>query len=126
MAEKEKKPAVAQSAPDQTQVSKKFDWNSLNTLAVVSLAASISWFGALVGIITGHIALAQLKTSDQSGKRLAQIGLVIGYLNIFGWIIFGLIGVLIKALVLPELQGLQPWGPGMDFHMDFRGPYGDR
>ncbi|MFM1779677.1 MAG: hypothetical protein RIS51_822 [Actinomycetota bacterium] len=121
MAKEDKKSDIAQPVAEAT--SKKFDWTSLNTLAVVSLAASVSWVGALIGVITGHIALAQLKTSGESGKRLAQVGLGLGYLHLFGWIIFGIIGVVIKALVFPEFDGLQPMGPG---HMDFYGPRGDR
>lgn len=120
MAKEDKKSDIAQ--PEAGEKSKKFDWTSLNTLAVVSLAASVSWVGALVGVITGHIALAQLKTSGESGKRLAQVGLGLGYLYLFGWIILGLLGVVIKALVFPELDGLQPMGPG---YMDFDGYRGD-
>jgi multisubunit Na+/H+ antiporter MnhE subunit len=122
MAEKDKKSDIAQPVTE-TEKKQKFDWTSLNTLAVVSLAASISWVGALVGVITGHIALAQLKTSGENGKRLAQIGLGLGYFYLFGWIILGLLGVVIKALVFPELDGLQPMGPGF---MHFDGPRGDR
>lgn len=119
MADKENK---SDAAPVAQAAKTKFDWNNLNTLAVVSLAASISWVGALVGVITGHIALAQLKNSDQAGKRLAQVGVGLGYFYLFGWIILALIGVVIKALVFPDLHGLQPWGSDMGFHMDFRGP----
>ena len=58
-----------------------------NTLAVVSLVAGIAaWMpipllGGLVAIITGHIALHQLKTSPERGRDLAIGGLVLGYLH---------------------------------------------
>lgn len=67
-----------------------FDFTSLNTLAVVSLAAAVSGFGAVAAIITGHISLAQLKHSEQSGRALAIAGLVLGYAVIGFWIVAGI------------------------------------
>ncbi len=58
-------PAYGYGAPAKT-----------NTLAIVSLIASISGFviffvvGSIVGVITGRMALSQLKTSEQ-GRGLA-------------------------------------------------------
>lgn len=53
-----------------------------NVLAIVSLVTSL--FGlSLVGIITGHIALSQIKKTGEEGRRPAFAGLAIGYVSIF-------------------------------------------
>ena len=49
-------PTESAAAPKQ-----RFNFNNLNTLSVVSLATSVTGFGALAGVITGHIALSQIK-----------------------------------------------------------------
>ncbi len=69
---------------------KHFDFTSLNTLSVVSLATAVTGFGALASIITGHISLAQLKHSGQSGRALAIAGLAVGYATIGFWLIAGI------------------------------------
>ncbi len=48
-----------------------------NTLAIVSLISS--FFISLVGIITGHIALSQIKRTGEAGRGMAIAGLIIGY-----------------------------------------------
>lgn len=61
-----------------------------NSMAIVSLIAGIlSWFavpllGAIVAIITGHMARGQIRSSygTQAGDGLAMVGLVLGYLNL--------------------------------------------
>jgi hypothetical protein len=101
---------------------KKFDFTSLNTLAVVSLASGISIVGALVAVITGHIALAQIRKSGESGKALAVTGTVLGYIHLAGWIIFSLLAVVSTALIYSGFMGLQPGGPGfMGFREGFDG-----
>lgn len=72
--------AVAPAAP--TEAKARFDFNSLNTLSVVSLATAVTGFGALAAVITGHISLSQLKTSKQNGRPLAIAGLIVGYVFI--------------------------------------------
>ncbi len=69
-----------------------------NTLAIVSLIASIAgvvivyFIGSIVGIITGHMSLSQLKTSNEGGRGLALAGVIVGYvglaLSILGVIAF--------------------------------------
>ena len=61
---------------------------------MVSLATAISWVGSVAGVITGHIALAQIKRSGEKGRALAITGLVLGYLYIAGSIFFGLLMLL--------------------------------
>ncbi|MEZ3160121.1 DUF4190 domain-containing protein [Microbacterium sp. BWT-B31] len=59
-----------------------------NTLAIVSLIASIVGFtvipfiGSVVGVITGHMALSQIKRTQEQGRGLAIAGLIVGYVGI--------------------------------------------
>jgi peptidyl-prolyl cis-trans isomerase B (cyclophilin B) len=54
-------------------------FSNTNTLAIVSLVASILGGFAIVGIITGHIALNQIKRTGEKGRGLALAGLIVGY-----------------------------------------------
>ena len=51
-----------------------------NTLAIVSLASS--FFVGLVAVITGHIALGQIRARGELGRGFALAGLIIGYVHI--------------------------------------------
>ncbi|RAX44290.1 DUF4190 domain-containing protein [Arthrobacter sp. AQ5-06] len=51
-----------------------------NSLAIAALISS--FFISLLGIILGHIALNQIKTTGEGGRGLAIAGLVIGYVSI--------------------------------------------
>lgn len=60
---------------------------SVNGLAVASLVASffwVLWFGSLLAVIFGHVALSQIKQSGvrQSGYGMAIAGLVLGYVEL--------------------------------------------
>jgi hypothetical protein len=75
-----------------------------NTLAIVSLVASlvgIVWIlpfiGSLVGVITGHMSLNQLKTSGEKGRGLALAGTIVGWVGLAFTIIIGI--VIILAIV---------------------------
>lgn len=76
-----------------------------NALAVVSLIAGIcSWtvlpgVAALVAIITGHLARAEIRRSagEQDGDGMALAGLIMGWLNILAAV--GLVAILIFAMV---------------------------
>jgi len=103
-------PAEVPAAPTA-----KYDFTKLNTLAVVSLAAAISWVGAVAGVITGHIALAQIKRSGEKGRGLAITGLVLGYLYIAGSLFFGLLMLLFR---------LRGWIGADDFGTRQYGTYG--
>lgn len=69
-----------------------------NTLAIVSLIASISGFiilpfiGSIVGIITGHMSLSQIKRTGEGGRGMGLAGTIVGWvglaLAIIGTIIF--------------------------------------
>ena len=57
-----------------------------NGLAIAALVSS--FFISLLGIILGHIALNQIKTTGESGRGLAIAALVIGYVSIAFAVIF--------------------------------------
>jgi hypothetical protein len=76
--------------------SKKFNFNELNTLAVISLASAVSLFGAPAAVITGHVALQQLKSSGEKGRWMALTGVVLGYLGIASAILFTIIGAILR------------------------------
>lgn len=54
-----------------------------NPLAIASLVLSLASFltavSAIGGVITGHIALHQIKRSGEGGTAMAIVGLVVGY-----------------------------------------------
>jgi len=76
--------------------SNKFNFNELNTLAVISLASAVSLFGAPAAVITGHVALQQLKTSGQKGRWMALLGVVLGYVGIASAILITIIGAILR------------------------------
>jgi hypothetical protein len=106
MAEKNKAVEIDQVVAETVATPKqRFDFNNLNTLSVVSLATSVTGFGALAGIITGHIALSQVKTSNQSGRPLALAGVIVGY----SFIGLGVVGTIARAIIGPK-YGFEPLG----------------
>ena len=108
--QKSAEPVAFEQAPDVTDVDRqRFDWRSLNTLAVVSLSTALTSVGAVAAIITGHIALAQIKRSDQNGRKLAITGVTIGYVTIGLWILFGIIAFSLMAFMEAGSLGLQPF-----------------
>jgi hypothetical protein len=79
-----------------------------NQLAIVSLAAAIASFvimpfiGALVAIVTGHVARSQIRKTGEDGGGLALAGLVIGYVHLALFALL-IIGILVFALGLMGL-----------------------
>jgi hypothetical protein len=59
-----------------------------NTLAIVSLVAGIASFlvvpviGAIVAVITGHMARGQIRTTGEDGGGMALAGLILGYVHL--------------------------------------------
>jgi peptidyl-prolyl cis-trans isomerase B (cyclophilin B) len=62
-----------------------------NTLAIIALVAS--FFISIVGIVLGHVALNQIKTTGEGGRGLAIAALVIGYLSVA-------VGVIVVFIVI--------------------------
>ncbi|WP_213816091.1 DUF4190 domain-containing protein [Glaciihabitans sp. dw_435] len=56
-----------------------------NTLAIISLVTA--FFLSPAAVITGHMALSQIKRTGEGGNGLAVAGLILGYVGVF----FGLI-----------------------------------
>ena len=59
-------------------------------LAGVSLVFGIlwlAWFGSLIAVITGHLAMRECRETGASGKLLAEFGLALGYLGISIWVL---------------------------------------
>ncbi|MEY4993339.1 MAG: hypothetical protein RIS82_461 [Actinomycetota bacterium] len=117
-AEKVASKAAATAAPSPAPESKKFDFTSLNTLAVVSIATALTSIGAVAAIITGHIALAQIKKSGATGRGLAIAGLVVGYATVAFWVLSSLfwMGLALKGFGGYGMMGFDDYrqfGPGM-------------
>jgi peptidyl-prolyl cis-trans isomerase B (cyclophilin B) len=58
-----------------------------NVLAIVSLITSIVGM-SLIGVITGHIGLNQIKKTGEAGRGLALAGVIIGYIGLAIGLIF--------------------------------------
>ena len=85
---------------------------------LLAIATALTGFGAVAGVITGHIALAQLKSDGKQGRGLAIAGMVVGYAGI---------GVAVVSGIARAALGV--WGAryGFEFggaHMDDFGPQG--
>jgi uncharacterized membrane protein len=70
-----------------------------NALAIVSFVTA--FFFSLAAIVTGHLALGQIKRTGERGRGLALAGLILGYAGIvFGILAFVLFVVL--AIAAPD------------------------
>ena len=121
MADKNKAVEIDEDTTPEATPKQRFNFNNLNTLSVVSLATSVTGFGALAGVITGHVALSQIKDSKQAGRPLALAGVIVGY-SLIG---LGVVGTIARAFIGPK-YGFEPMGfngimPGGPEHMgDYR------
>lgn len=88
---------------------KKFDFTKLNTLAVVSIATALTSIGAVAAIITGHVALTQIKKSGESGRGLALAGTIVGYATIALWVL-GSIAFAVAGAYLKGQYGMDGMG----------------
>lgn len=69
---------------------------STNGLAIGSLVCSLFWFfwvGSVVGVIFGHVSLAQIRRNHEEGTGLAVAGLVIGYLGLAMLMLLIILGI---------------------------------
>lgn len=73
---------VAAPAPAQTVSAPLVVANNrTNPLAIVALVTPLVGFG-IAGIICGHIALNQIKQTQENGRGLAIAGLALGYASV--------------------------------------------
>ena len=105
MADKNKAVEIDEVTTPEATPKQRFNFNNLNTLSVVSLATSVTGFGALAGVITGHVALSQIKDSKQAGRPLALAGVIVGY-SLIG---LGVVGTIARAFIGPK-YGFEPLG----------------
>lgn len=77
-----------------------------NTLGIVSLIASIVGvfvlpvIGQIVGIVTGHMSLSQIKARAEKGRGLAVAGLIVGYITLaLGVLLLVFFIILIQAAI---------------------------
>ncbi|MBW0253483.1 DUF4190 domain-containing protein [Cellulomonas sp. PS-H5] len=61
-----------------------------NALAVVTLVLGLLGF-AVVPVVTGHVALRQIRTRGEGGTACAVIGLVLGYLALATYVVVALV-----------------------------------
>lgn len=73
-----------------------------STLAVVTLVLGLLGF-ALLPVVLGHLALAQIRRTGERGAALAVVGLVLGYLTCG---LYALVAVLVLG------GGVVLWGAG--------------
>ena len=88
-------PTTPFQAPKQAQP----DGQKTNTLAIISLVSA--FFVSLVAVITGHIALKQIKTRGGKGRGLALWGTILGYVGLASQVV---------AVVLAMTLGLAAFG----------------
>lgn len=55
-----------------------------NPYAVVSFVLALTGWAPLA-VVFGHVALRQIDRRGEAGKRLAQVGLVVGYIGLAYW-----------------------------------------
>lgn len=72
-------------------------------LAIASLVCSLvglvtAGLAAIAGVICGHIALTETRSGMRGGHGLAVAGLIIGWIQCGGWIVFWLF-MLLGAVV---------------------------
>ena len=75
-----------------------------NVLAIISLVAScvglIFPLGYIAGVITGHIALSQIKRTGEGGRPLALAGVIVGYCLFGLWVLFIIAYVIFLVVVI--------------------------
>lgn len=83
-----------------------------NSLAIVAFVfAILGFFSAgiafLVGIVTGHIALSQIKKRHEGGRGLAMAALIIGYVMIgLSLLVLIIVLVVFGAAFFAILEGI--------------------
>jgi hypothetical protein len=97
----------------------------INTLAIVSIISA--FFLHLAGIITGIIALVQIKKTGQRGRGLAITGIIVGGLGLLVWITLTILLVLAATVAAAEASthtadadnsASEPWEYGDDAYLD--------
>ena len=71
-----------------------------NVLGIITLVLGVLGF-AIVPVVTGHIALAQIKRTGDDGRGITIAGLVLGYIGLAGYLLAALFffGMLFLAAI---------------------------
>jgi Domain of unknown function (DUF4190) len=77
-----------------------------NVLAIVAII--LGFLVPIGGIITGHIALSQIKKTGEAGHGLALAGTIVGYVLSVGWIVFWIVYIVIIAVTIGSTNGRIP------------------
>lgn len=77
-----------------------------NVLAIVSLVAAFVL--PLAGIITGHIALGQIKRTGEAGHGLALWGTILGYVFSVIYLIIIAVSALLPFLIIGSTGSFGP------------------
>ena len=83
-----------------------------NVLAIVSLVTGLlglsfaPFIGSIAAVITGHIALHQIKATHEQGRGMALAGLIMGYV-LLGLFVIGLAVILFIFVVSMNSYGAQ-------------------
>jgi len=87
-------PAAPAAAPQYYPAQPK-----TNVLGIVTLVLGILGFG-LIPVITGHIALGQIKRTNEDGRGITLAGLILGYVTLAGWLAVAFFWVAIAAVAV--------------------------
>jgi len=60
-----------------------------NVLGIITLVLGVLGF-AIVPVVTGHIALAQIKRTGEDGRGITIAGLILGYIGLAGYLLAAL------------------------------------
>ena len=87
--------AVFQNVPGQMGTSKMAIASLVASLLALCTAFVGAGFLGIVGVILGHIALSQIHKSNgfQTGRGLAIAGLILGYLEVAGFVVIVLLAL---------------------------------
>jgi hypothetical protein len=98
--------AVPAAAAPATTASNGFSVSSL-VLGIVSIPTGLAVAG-IVAIVLGFIA----RNREPQGRTMANWGIALGFVGLFGWLIFAIIGF---AFFAPFALWGAGWGGGFDF-----------
>ncbi|WP_147305422.1 DUF4190 domain-containing protein [Subtercola boreus] len=73
----------------------------VNALAILSLVSA--FFLSLMAVITGHIALSQIRRTSESGREFALAGLIIGYIGLLTGFVVTVLTIV--AIVIAAASG---------------------
>jgi len=80
-----------------------------NVLAIISLVAAFVF--PLAGIVTGHIALSQIRKTGEQGHGLAKAGLILSYV----FVALGILATILYIIFVVVLVSNSGTTPGYDY-----------